>query len=149
MAGGMGEKMHRPVAASLLGGSVIVMLDRNRMGLVVIDCGDLHRHMIVDHHTVPTRRRDEAEHGDKRQHGSEERRRVTTHRHPAQLRRRLRAGQEDHGSAISDGGGSITSRCSPWLRIARCVLSAAEVPIAGGARPPWRAVKEPAAELLQ
>jgi hypothetical protein len=45
---------------------------------------------------VPPRRRDEAEHGDKRQHGSEQRRRGTAHRHCAQRRRRLGAGQENH-----------------------------------------------------
>ena len=98
MTSGMSENMHRTVAASLLGGSVIVMLGRSRMVMVMVDGGDLHGHMVMDHRAVPRRRRDEAEHGDERQHGSEQRGRGTTHRHRAQRRRTLGTGQGNQES---------------------------------------------------
>lgn len=70
------EKMDRAAAITLLQGCMIVIVMRCGHAIVVvilIDRGDLHRTMIVDHRAVPTGHREQNDDGEQRQHGTQQR----------------------------------------------------------------------------
>jgi hypothetical protein len=74
VACGVGKKVSWPVAVGLLCRSLIVMIDHNRMVVIVIrmgiDHGDLNRAVIVNHGAMPSRYCDKPEDSGQRQHDS-------------------------------------------------------------------------------